>query len=537
MAILDRTTASLTNSTSLHHTIMQTEMEFEAFSDLTPVQQFYYQRNIFITGGSGLVGKVLIEKLLRCCPGIGMLFIMMRPKRDKTIEERAEDMFNCLLFNTVKKIFPGYRQHIRIIYGDLDKERLGLSDDNFELIKEKVSIVFHSAAQVKFNEKLKVALQCNTIGTIHLLNLCKQMPHLDVIVHVSTSFVKKHYGKTVLERVPKLDVTSSQLLSTFEWINDEAAAAIEKMLLTDYMNSYLYTKSLTEIIIDERHGDMPTAIVRPCTVGPTVREPFGGWMDAFQSMSGLFLAAGKGVLRCMHVVPGLKLEIVPADVVANHLIVAAYHKASNKSPELFVMNCTMDMDKIPPAIECLLDKAMEKRLEYPLTSIFRYPDFTVYYSTTLFYIHAFFDHWIPAIFADIFIYIFTGRTILCKVHKKIMFLRHVFVDSYLTGWNCIRDNHRMLMKSLSEKDNEIFFMNADDMDWDTYIDDGIKIGRIVLGKEDPSSIPYAKKKAWIWWFVTTLLKWCIIFYVLYLIIPRTFFNNVTGKEYFLSIQS
>lgn len=57
------------------------------------IATFYAGRNIFITGGSGFLGKVLIEKLLRSCPEIGHIFILMRPKKGLSIDERLKKMF------------------------------------------------------------------------------------------------------------------------------------------------------------------------------------------------------------------------------------------------------------------------------------------------------------------------------------------------------------------------------------------------------------------------------------------------------------
>lgn len=60
-------------------------------STLNSVQQFYAGKTVFITGGSGFMGKVLIEKLLYSCTDVRELIILMRPKRGKTAAQRVED--------------------------------------------------------------------------------------------------------------------------------------------------------------------------------------------------------------------------------------------------------------------------------------------------------------------------------------------------------------------------------------------------------------------------------------------------------------
>lgn len=61
--------------------------------ELTPVQEFYKDKSVFVTGGSGFMGKVLIEKLLYSCSELKQIFILMRPKRGKVPELRLDDMF------------------------------------------------------------------------------------------------------------------------------------------------------------------------------------------------------------------------------------------------------------------------------------------------------------------------------------------------------------------------------------------------------------------------------------------------------------
>ncbi len=58
----------------------------------TPVQEFYRDATVFVTGGTGFLGLVLIEKLLRSCPHLNRVYILMRTKRDKTPQQRFEEI-------------------------------------------------------------------------------------------------------------------------------------------------------------------------------------------------------------------------------------------------------------------------------------------------------------------------------------------------------------------------------------------------------------------------------------------------------------
>lgn len=59
----------------------------------TPITEWYNEKTIFITGGSGFMGKVLVEKLLYACPKINKLYILIRSKRGKTPQQRIDDMW------------------------------------------------------------------------------------------------------------------------------------------------------------------------------------------------------------------------------------------------------------------------------------------------------------------------------------------------------------------------------------------------------------------------------------------------------------
>lgn len=58
----------------------------------TYIPAFYAGRSIFITGGTGFMGKVLVEKILRTCPDVGEIFLLMRPKKGLSIDDRLRRM-------------------------------------------------------------------------------------------------------------------------------------------------------------------------------------------------------------------------------------------------------------------------------------------------------------------------------------------------------------------------------------------------------------------------------------------------------------
>lgn len=58
------------------------------------IPDFFAGKNIFITGATGFLGKALIEKLLRSAPKIGTIYILLRPKRGKGLDERLKTLMD-----------------------------------------------------------------------------------------------------------------------------------------------------------------------------------------------------------------------------------------------------------------------------------------------------------------------------------------------------------------------------------------------------------------------------------------------------------
>ena len=56
------------------------------------VTDFYADKCVFLTGGSGFLGLSLIEKLLRVCPQISCIFVLLRPKKGSNEEQRFADL-------------------------------------------------------------------------------------------------------------------------------------------------------------------------------------------------------------------------------------------------------------------------------------------------------------------------------------------------------------------------------------------------------------------------------------------------------------
>lgn len=68
------------------------------------IKKFYDGAEIFITGGSGFIGKALIEKLLRSCSGIKQIYLLVRPKKGATLGERLDKLTDNLVSKNSRNI-------------------------------------------------------------------------------------------------------------------------------------------------------------------------------------------------------------------------------------------------------------------------------------------------------------------------------------------------------------------------------------------------------------------------------------------------
>ncbi|XP_042149618.1 putative fatty acyl-CoA reductase CG5065 [Ixodes scapularis] len=152
------------------------------------VQRFYQDEVIFITGATGFLGKALLEKLLRSCPGIERIYLLIRPKRDFSPTRRLELLLRSACFERLRQECPSSLNKLVVVDGDIREEKLGLKSGDYERLASDVSMVFHTAADVRFNQSLRNAVKINMEGTKHVLDLCHHIKKMKAVVHVSTAF-------------------------------------------------------------------------------------------------------------------------------------------------------------------------------------------------------------------------------------------------------------------------------------------------------------------------------------------------------------
>lgn len=61
---------------------------------MAQISDYYRNKTILITGVTGFIGKVLLEKLLRKCSGVSAIYCLVRDKNDEDAAYRLDSMLN-----------------------------------------------------------------------------------------------------------------------------------------------------------------------------------------------------------------------------------------------------------------------------------------------------------------------------------------------------------------------------------------------------------------------------------------------------------
>ncbi|XP_034241040.1 putative fatty acyl-CoA reductase CG5065 isoform X2 [Thrips palmi] len=291
--------------------------------EASEVVRFYAGRRVLVTGASGFMGKVLVEKLLRSCPDLGGVVVLLRPKKDRDVDARLRDMLAMPLFDAVRRRDPGVLAKVKAVRGDVSLPRLGLSPADRAHLANTVSVVFHAAATVRFNEHLRKAADVNVAGTQAVLDLCRDMAGLVALLHVSTAFCACT-RRMVQELVYPSPMSAATLRAELAARDDAAVESDTARLIGAYPNTYTFTKAVAEAVILEEGKELPVVIVRPSIVSPSWREPVPGWVDNWNGPVGPWVSIGKGTLSCVFGRADVVADFVPVDVCIDLMVAAAW---------------------------------------------------------------------------------------------------------------------------------------------------------------------------------------------------------------------
>lgn len=91
------------------------------------------------------------------------------------------------LFSVLMETNPGALKKMIAVGGDVGILGLGISPEARNLLKD-VSVIFHSAASVRFDDILQSAIILNTRGTHETIKFALTLNNLASFVHISTTY-------------------------------------------------------------------------------------------------------------------------------------------------------------------------------------------------------------------------------------------------------------------------------------------------------------------------------------------------------------
>ncbi|XP_015164951.1 fatty acyl-CoA reductase 3-like isoform X2 [Solanum tuberosum] len=311
------------------------------------MEPFLEGKTIFITGATGFLAKILVEKILRIQPNVRKLFLLVRASDTKSAKKRFNDeVMQTELFSVLREKIGAnnlnslIKEKVFPIVGDISLEDFGI--ENSEMFKE-IDIIINSAATTRFDERYDIAMNINVLGAFNVLKFAKKCSNVKILVHVSTAYVcgegegvipEKSFvlGETLNKNTKleidverkvieeKLKELEDQNLTTKEVTIAMRDLGIQRANLHGWPNTYSFTKAMGEMLLGHYKEDLRLVIIRPTIITSTYKEPFPGWIEGVKTVDSFILAYGKGVMNFCFGDPNTILDMIPGDMVVNSIL-------------------------------------------------------------------------------------------------------------------------------------------------------------------------------------------------------------------------
>jgi len=319
------------------------------------IQQQLSGKRILITGSTGFLGKVVLEKMIRKIPDVEKILLLIRGNdrypqaRDRFDHEIAvSSIFDRIKDEDASRFRQFCREKVDCVTGEVTEKYFGLNTDDFRDLAGRVDIVIHVAACVDFREQLQRALKINTLSLLHIADLIKAAGNIPMI-HVSTCYVNgfntgdcredavvpvsKAFQRTcrgfydvhpIIAKLHKKIRSASKTCFTSDQLSERMVElGARESHRYGWNDTYTFTKWLGEQVITEALQDSTLTIVRPAIIESTCQEPSPGWVEGVKVADAIILAYAREKTPFFPARANGVIDIVPADLVANSLILAA----------------------------------------------------------------------------------------------------------------------------------------------------------------------------------------------------------------------
>lgn len=174
---------------------------------LVPAQVFRGKKLVII-GGTGFLGKVFWSLLLSRYPVISRIYLLVRPKKGQTADERFwSDIATSEVMRPLREEYgPGYelfmRDKIVPVPGDVAQPFCGLDVALRDELRGEIDCVVNASGVIDFDPPLDLALDVNAFGVQNLVALAKDLGNVSLL-HTSTCFVAGERTGFIEERDPR----------------------------------------------------------------------------------------------------------------------------------------------------------------------------------------------------------------------------------------------------------------------------------------------------------------------------------------------
>ena len=151
------------------------------FENISKVKK-YNVKNVLLIGGTGYLGSHIIDSFIK--NESGTIYCLIREKNNQNPIAR---LHSILHFYFGDKYDNEINNRIKVLAGDIVKPNLGLSDEDYNIIKNDINVIINSGAIVKHYGLKQQFEDINVIGTQNVVDLCKKENKR--LLHVSTMSV------------------------------------------------------------------------------------------------------------------------------------------------------------------------------------------------------------------------------------------------------------------------------------------------------------------------------------------------------------
>lgn len=365
-------------------------------NDSNALHQLHGKR-VLITGTTGFLGKVVLEKLMRSVPGIRGVILLIRGNRHyPTARDRfLNEVASASVFDHLKVDHPEYfdrflEDKVHCVTGEITEPLFGLTQSGFSELAGQTDAVINAAASVDFREELDKALAINTLSLRNITELVREAGDI-ALIQVSTCYVNGYNSGHRHEelvtpargRVERDEDGTCRVEDLILTLQDRIAdtrsrfsgQALQEELVNlgireanrlGWNDTYTLTKWIGEQLLARSLRGGSLTILRPSIIESTLEEPVPGWVEGIKVADAIIMGYARGQVVFFPGRTGAVIDVIPADLVANSVILSLAEQLQSPGRQRIYQCCSGSSNpiKLGEFIEHVQTEARENYRAY-----------------------------------------------------------------------------------------------------------------------------------------------------------------------------